>query len=47
MPVKSEKQRRFMRMCKHNRGKSILGCPPKSVVEEFLRSEKPKKGKKK
>jgi hypothetical protein len=47
MPSKTAKQARFMRACKHNRGKMKKKCPPKKVVDEFVTADKAKRRRRK
>lgn len=42
MPAVSERQRKFMAMCRHNRSMARGKCPSMAVAEEF--SHKPKGG---
>lgn len=35
MPYKSDKQRKFMEMCKNNPGSVQGTCPPKEVLQKF------------
>jgi hypothetical protein len=35
MPYKSEKQRRYFKMCKKNPGKARGKCPSKSAIRKF------------
>lgn len=45
MPSKSGKQARLMRMCASSRGRrrSRVKCPPKRVVQEFVRADRKRK----
>ena len=38
MSAKSKSQQRFMGMCAHNPEKAKGDCPPKSVAEEFSKT---------
>lgn len=43
MPYKSERQRRFMKLCSNNPSKAKAQCPPKKVLREFADAQKRKK----
>ncbi len=47
MPFKSKKQERYFQACKHNPGGMSGKCPPRHVIDKFIREEKRSKRKKK
>jgi len=44
MPAKSDKQRRFMKMCEHSPEKAKGKCPSMKVAKEFSHMDKGSKG---
>ncbi|MEM2927828.1 MAG: hypothetical protein ABIL76_07875 [candidate division WOR-3 bacterium] len=48
MPSKSEKQKRFMRLCAfaNERKRKRAKCPPRDVAKEFVEADKKKESKK-